>query len=213
VWISDRILSNGLRCGFRILQEQAMSIQHPLGATPRASRCFATLGGGCFWCLEAVYMEVTGVVDVESGYSGGQTERPDYRSVCEGRTGHAEVVRIEFDPAVISYRQILEIFFVIHDPTTLNRQGNDVGTQYRSVIFIHDADQAHIAHEVIAELAVQSPVPVVTTVLPAPVYWRAETGHQEYFAHNPHAGYCAFVVAPKVDKFRKTFAALKKKNA
>ena len=190
-----------------------MSIQHPLAAAPRPGFAFATLGGGCFWCLEAVYMEVDGVVDVESGYSGGRTERPDYRSVCEGRTGHAEVVRIEFDPGRISYRQILEIFFVIHDPTTLNRQGNDAGTQYRSVIFFHDVDQERIAHEVIGEAASQLSDPVVTEVLPAPAYWRAETGHQEYFPHNPHAGYCAFVVAPKVDKFRKTFVALKKKSA
>lgn len=187
-----------------------MSIAHPLAAVPRPGHAFATLGGGCFWCLEAVYVDVRGVVDVESGYSGGRVDRPTYRAVCEGRTGHAEVVRIEFDPAVISYRQLLEIFFVIHDPTTLNRQGNDVGTQYRSVIFFHDVDQERIAHEVIAEVAAASDDPVVTEVLPAPVYWRAEDYHQEYFAHNPEAGYCAYVVAPKVAKFRKTFAALNK---
>lgn len=172
----------------------------------------ATLAGGCFWCLEAVYDNLKGVVSVESGYMGGALQNPDYESVCSGRTGHAEVVQITFDPKLVTFRELLDVFFVIHDPTTLNCQGNDVGTQYRSVIFIHDADQAHIADEVIAEVAVQSPEPVVTAVLPAPVYWRAETGHQEYFAHNPHAGYCAFVVAPKVDKFRKTFAALKKTN-
>lgn len=187
-----------------------MSIQHPLGAAPRPGHQFATLGGGCFWCLEAVYMDVAGVVDVESGYSGGSLANPDYRSVCEGGTGHAEVVRIEFDPQRISYRQILEVFFAIHDPTTLNRQGNDVGTQYRSVIYWHDAAQQDVARAVLAEAAAALPRPVVTELLPAPAYWRAETAHQEYFRHNPNAGYCAFVVAPKVDKFRKVFAALRK---
>ena len=184
-----------------------MSIKQPLAAEPRSGNEFATLGGGCFWCLEAVYEELAGVVDVESGYAGGQSAQPTYEQVCGGRTGHAEVVRIEFDPARISYREILEVFFVIHDPTQLNRQGNDVGTQYRSVIFLHSDEQRRTAGEVIAELQGQVPGKVVTEVLPAPAYYRAETYHQEYFRHNPAQGYCMFVVAPKVEKFRKTFAS------
>jgi len=183
-----------------------MSIAHPLGPAPRAGHEFATIGGGCFWCTEAVYMEVRGVIDVESGYSGGPGRNPTYRAVCEGNTGHAEVVRLEFDPAVISYREILEIFFVIHDPTTLNRQGNDAGTQYRSVIFFHDEEQERVAQQVMAEAAKELDDPIVTELLAAPEYFRAENYHQEYFRHNPNAGYCAFVVAPKVAKFRKTFA-------
>ncbi|MGZ9031405.1 MAG: peptide-methionine (S)-S-oxide reductase MsrA [Burkholderiaceae bacterium] len=189
-----------------------MSIAHPLSPNPRSGHEFATLGGGCFWCLEAVYEELEGVVDVESGYAGGQVSRPTYEQVCGGATGHAEVVRIEFDPAVISYREILEVFFVIHDPTQLNRQGNDVGTQYRSVIFIHSDEQRGIASDVIAELEPQVAGKVATEVKPAPDYFRAEMHHQEYFRHNAAQGYCMFVVAPKVAKFRKTFAAKRKKS-
>ena len=189
-----------------------MSIKHPLAAQPRPGHEFATLGGGCFWCLEAVYEELEGVVDVESGYSGGGVVNPTYRAVCDGTTGHAEVVRIEFDPAKISYREILEVFFVIHDPTTLNRQGNDVGTQYRSVIFTHGDAQKATAGAVIAEAQAALKGKIVTQVVPAEAYYRAETYHQEYFRHNPAQGYCMFVVAPKVEKFRKTFAA-KRKNA
>ena len=184
-----------------------MSIRNPLGGEPAPGHEFATLGGGCFWCLEAVYEELAGVVDVESGYAGGQVAAPTYEQVCGGRTGHAEVVRIEFDPARISYREILEVFFVIHDPTQLNRQGNDVGTQYRSVIFVHSEEQRRVAAEVIAELQSQASGTVVTEVLPAPDYYRAETDHQEYFRHNSGQGYCMFVVAPKVEKFRRTFAS------
>jgi len=184
-----------------------MSIKHPLAPQPRAGHEFATLGGGCFWCLEAVYEELAGVIDVESGYAGGPVAAPTYEQVCSGRTGHAEVVRVEFDPARISYREILEVFFVIHDPTQLNRQGNDIGTQYRSVIFVHSDEQLRVAAEVIAELQSQSSGKVVTEVLPAPAYYRAETGHQEYFRHNPGQGYCMIVVAPKVEKFRRTFAS------
>lgn len=180
-----------------------MSIRNPLGAAPRPGHQFATLGGGCFWCLEAVFEELDGVVDVESGYSGGQVRDPEYRQVCDGTTGHAEVVRIEFDTARIGYRQILEVFFAIHDPTTLNRQGNDIGDQYRSVIFTHDDAQRALAEAVIAEAQLHYRSPIVTQVLPAPVYYRAETYHQEYFRHNAAQGYCMFVVAPKVQKFRK----------
>jgi peptide-methionine (S)-S-oxide reductase len=187
-----------------------MSIAHPLAATPRPGHAFATLGGGCFWCTEAVYLEIKGVVDVESGYAGGTSPNPSYNAVCSGTTGHAEVVRIEFDPAVITYRQILEIFFTIHDPTTLNRQGNDVGTQYRSVIYFHTPEQQETAKEVIAEVAEAWPSKVVTQLEPVPAYYRAETYHQEYFPNNPNQGYCAAVVGPKVAKFRKTWASFRK---
>lgn len=190
-----------------------MSIQHPLSAQPRPGTEFATLAGGCFWCLEAVFEDVEGVVDVESGYTGGSSERPSYRQVCEGTTGHAEVVRIEFDSARISYRELLEIFFSIHDPTTLNRQGNDVGTQYRSAIYVHSSEQRSVAEDVIRELQSHLKHPVVTEVADAGVYWRAEDYHQEYFRNNPAQGYCMFVVAPKVVKFRKTFAAKRRKSA
>lgn len=166
----------------------------------------ATLGGGCFWCLEAVYQELQGVQHVESGYSGGQVLNPSYEQVCSGATGHAEVVRVEFDPAVVSYRQILEIFFTIHDPTTLNRQGNDCGTQYRSVIFFQNAEQEDTARHVISEMANVWDAPIVTELSPAPVYYKAEDYHQNYYRQNPMQGYCAFVVAPKVAKFRKMFA-------
>lgn len=173
----------------------------------------ATLGGGCFWCLEAVFDDLNGVISVESGYMGGQTLNPTYEQVCGGRTGHAEVVQITFDPAVVSFREILEVFFVIHDPTTLNRQGNDSGTQYRSAIFFHSLEQKQIAQEVITNLSGARlwRDPVVTEVTPATVFYIAEDYHQEYFANNPEAGYCQFVVAPKVAKFRKHFLAKLKK--
>ena len=189
-----------------------MSIKHPLASNPRPGHEFATLGGGCFWCLEAVYEELEGVVDVESGYAGGRVPRPTYEQVCGGATGHAEVVRIEFDPGVISFREILEVFFVIHDPTQSNRQGDDVGTQYRSAIFIHSDEQRRVAAEVIDELKSHVTGQVVTEVMPVPDYYRAETRHQEYFRHNAAQGYCMFVVAPKVAKFRKTFAAKRRKS-
>lgn len=190
-----------------------MSIRNPLAPQPRPGNEFATLGGGCFWCLEAVYEELQGVVDVESGYAGGHVNNPSYRQVCNGDTGHAEVVRIEFDPARISYRGVLEVFFAIHDPTTLNRQGNDVGTQYRSVIFTHSDAQRATADDVIREAQAHYDREIVTQVLPAPEYFRAEDYHQEYFRHNPAQGYCMFVVAPKVEKFRKTFAAKRRPPA
>jgi len=165
-----------------------------------------TLGGGCFWCLEAVYEQVDGVVAVESGYSNGQAPNPTYEQVCSGRTGHAEVVRVTFDPARLPLREVLEIFFSIHDPTTLNRQGNDVGTQYRSGIYYHTPEQERIAREVLAEADAAHKGRVVTELEPERSYTRAEAYHQHYFANHPEQGYCAFVVAPKVEKFRKTFA-------
>ena len=166
----------------------------------------AILGGGCFWCLEAVYLEARGVTRVESGYMGGSTAGPTYEQVCAGTTGHAEVVRLEFDPSVISYRDILEIFFTIHDPTTPNRQGNDVGTQYRSVIFTTSPGQDATARKVMAEMAAVWDAPIVTQVLPAETWYKAEDYHQNYFVQHPLQGYCAFVVAPKVSKFRATFS-------
>jgi peptide-methionine (S)-S-oxide reductase len=166
----------------------------------------AILGGGCFWCVEAVYLEARGVTKVESGYMGGQVPNPSYEQVCTGTTGHAEVVRLEFDPSVISYRDILEIFFTIHDPTTPDRQGNDVGPQYRSVIFTTSPEQDATAHKVMAEMAAVWDAPIVTQIVPEETWYKAEDYHQNYFAQHPLQGYCAFVVAPKVQKFRKTFA-------
>lgn len=171
-----------------------------------------TLGGGCFWCTEAVFVGVKGIEDVESGYSNGRTVKPSYEQVCTGATGHNEVVKLTFDPAQISLREILEIFFVIHDPTTLDRQGNDRGTQYRSGIYFSTPEQETIARELIQEIA-QSGVlgsPIVTEVLPVNNYWPAEDYHQDFFENNPGQGYCVAVAAPKVAKFRKTFARLVK---
>ena len=167
-----------------------------------------TLGGGCFWCTEAVFVKVRGVTDVESGYSNGQASRPSYEEVCSGRTGSNEVVKLTYDPEEITLREILEIFFVIHDPTTLNRQGNDAGTQYRSGIYYATPEQKQVADDFIGQLS-QDKVfdkPIVTEVLPQANYWPAETYHQDYFENNPNQGYCVAVAGPKVAKFRKTFA-------
>jgi peptide-methionine (S)-S-oxide reductase len=166
----------------------------------------ALLGGGCFWCLDAVYRQMRGVLGVECAYAGGRQADPSYEQVCAGTSGHAEVVRIEFDPGQIGYRDLLEVFFTIHDPTTLNRQGNDVGSQYRSVIFYQDARQQASARQVVAEMANVWDAPIVTELLPATPYYRAEQEHQDYFRQHPLQGYCAFVVEPKVAKFRKMFA-------
>lgn len=165
-----------------------------------------TLGGGCFWCLEAVFEHVQGVTAVESGYCNGLTERPTYDQVCSGQTGHAEVVRLCYDESQVSLRELLEIFFAVHDPTTLNRQGNDVGTQYRSGVYYHDEAQAGVARDVLAELQQALGGRVVTELQPVARYTRAEDYHQHYFANHPGQGYCAFVVAPKLEKFRRTFA-------
>ncbi|MGZ5848342.1 MAG: peptide-methionine (S)-S-oxide reductase MsrA [Ramlibacter sp.] len=168
------------------------------------------LGGGCFWCTEAVYVNVRGVTDVESGYANGTVAHPTYEQVCTGTTGHNEVVKLTYDPAQISTRQILEIFFVVHDPTTLDRQGNDVGTQYRSGIYYTTDEQKQVAEEIVVEMNRDKLFgkPVVTEVLPLASYYPAEEYHQDFFAKNPHQGYCMAVAAPKVAKFRKTFAAL-----
>jgi peptide-methionine (S)-S-oxide reductase len=166
-----------------------------------------TLGGGCFWCLEAVFDQLKGVTDVVSGYAGGQVKKPTYKQVCTGMTGHAEVVQITFDPDVVSFKDILHIFFTIHDPTTLNRQGADVGTQYRSAIFYHSPDQKAMAEQVIAEMTKAGiwDDPIVTEVTPLATFYPAEDYHQEYFVNNPSQGYCRVVIAPKVAKFRQKY--------
>ncbi|HEX9929622.1 MAG TPA: peptide-methionine (S)-S-oxide reductase MsrA [Pyrinomonadaceae bacterium] len=173
----------------------------------------ATLGAGCFWCVEAVFDDLKGVGDVVSGYSGGEIENPTYREVCSGSTGHAEVIQIKFNPREISFRDILRVFFTVHDPTTLNRQGGDVGTQYRSAIFYHSPEQKQIAHEVIEEITAERIYdnPIVTEVTEFAEFYPAEDYHQEYFANNPTQPYCAAVVAPKVRKFRDKFADRLKK--
>lgn len=175
----------------------------------QSGREVATLAGGCFWCLEAVYDQIKGVETVESGYIGGDVANPTYEAVCGGGTGHAEAVRITFDTQAISYQELLEIFFVIHDPTTLNRQGNDVGTQYRSAIFYHSPQQKQTAESLITAFNQEKlyPAPIVTQVVPAAEWYEAEAYHQEYFVRNPLQGYCQFVIGPKVAKFRKQFAA------
>lgn len=169
----------------------------------------ATLAGGCFWCLEAVFDELEGVQDVVSGYAGGSVPHPSYKQVCNGDTGHAEVVQVTFDPAVLSYRDLLKVFFAIHDPTTLNRQGADVGTQYRSAIFTHSDEQEKVVDEVIAELNAEKIYddPIVSEVVPAEAFYPAEDYHQEYFRRNPNQGYCRMIIAPKVAKFRKEYLA------
>ncbi|HVF50147.1 MAG TPA: peptide-methionine (S)-S-oxide reductase MsrA [Pyrinomonadaceae bacterium] len=175
----------------------------------------ATLGGGCFWCVEAVFNELEGVERAVSGYAGGASPNPTYAQVCSGATGHAEVVEVEFDPRVVSYKEILEVFFTVHDPTTLNRQGEDRGTQYRSVIFYHDAEQKRVAEEVIAEMSAANiwDAPIVTELAPLEAFYRAEDYHQEYFKQNPAQGYCRAVVAPKVSKFRQRYQHRLKSSA
>jgi peptide-methionine (S)-S-oxide reductase len=175
----------------------------------------AILGGGCFWCTEAAFTELKGVETVQSGYAGGDVVNPSYQQVCTGRTGHAEVVEVKFDPAVISYDDILRVFFTIHDPTTLNRQGGDSGTQYRSVIFYTDEAQHESAKKIIKEFTESGAWSgkIVTEVSPAPVFYRAEPEHDQYFARNPYAGYCQAVIAPKVAKLRKAFSERLRKAA
>lgn len=167
----------------------------------------ATLAGGCFWCLEAVFDDLKGVTDVVSGYAGGTVRNPSYEAVCTGRTGHAEVIQIKFDPSAVSFHDILNVFFTIHDPTTLNRQGNDVGTQYRSAIFYHSAEQKAVAEQTIAEFNAAHVwnAPIVTEVKPIDTFYAAEEYHQEYYKNHPDQGYCRIVIAPKVAKFRKHF--------
>ena len=167
----------------------------------------ATLAAGCFWCVEAVFDDLVGVEDVVSCYSGGHTENPTYKEVCSETTGHAEVVQITFDPSQLSFKELLQVYFTVHDPTTLNRQGGDIGTSYRSAIFYHSDEQKRVAQEVIAEITAEGVYdsPIVTEVTAFDKFWPAEDYHQEYFARNPNQGYCQFVVEPKVQKFRKHF--------
>jgi peptide-methionine (S)-S-oxide reductase len=173
-----------------------------------AERQLATLGGGCFWCLEAVYLGLRGVTGVMSGYSGGHVQNPTYEQVCGKKTGHAEVVQVSFDPDQISYEDLLRVFFTIHDPTTKDRQGNDVGPQYRSVIFTHDDTQRASAEKITAEIAAANiwPDRIVTEIKPLEKFWPAEPEHHDYFNRNPWSGYCRAVIAPKVQKFRKSFS-------
>ncbi len=175
----------------------------------------ATLGGGCFWCVEAVYREAQGVTSVVSGYMGGRKPNPTYQDVCSGTTGDVEVVQVTYDSAQIRFREVLEIFFATHDPTTLNQQGNDIGTQYRSVIFYHSPEQRLVAEELIRELSTKKAFadPIVTAIEPASEFYQAEDYHQQYFENHPSQPYCAFVVAPKVQKFRKKFAERAKAGA
>lgn len=184
--------------------------------SPNASQLeSATLAGGCFWCLDAVYLKLEGVHKVISGYMGGHVDRPTYRQVCEGDTGHAEVVQVQYDPAVLTYRDLLDVFFTIHDPTTLNRQGNDVGTQYRSAIFTHSESQRETAQKVISELSAAGAFSgaIVTEVTPVTAFYPAEDYHQDYFSRNAEQPYCQFVVLPKVTKFRKRFPSRVKQTA
>lgn len=179
----------------------------PLPHSAASHTEIATLGGGCFWCIEPIYQDLKGVLKVESGYTGGRTANPTYRDICTGMTGHAEVIQVTFDPAVISYGDILRIFFGVHDPTTLNRQGNDSGTQYRSVIYYHSPAQKKVAEEV--KVAAQDvwDDPIVTEISPLGPYYKAEAYHQNYFKDNPNQPYCSIVIAPKVRKFREMMAA------
>nr|WP_315198077.1 peptide-methionine (S)-S-oxide reductase MsrA [uncultured Aquabacterium sp.] len=182
------------------------------GADRLAAMQEATFGGGCFWCIEAAFNRLQGVVHAQSGYSNGEHPMPDYEAVCTGRTGHTEVVRVQFDPTRISYQQLLEVFFFLHDPTTLNRQGNDIGTQYRSGIYTHSSEQAAQARALIEQLNASGvfAAPIVTEVEPVDNYHAAEAYHQGYAAQHPHQGYCAMVVRPKLDKFERTFSELLK---
>lgn len=171
----------------------------------------ASLGGGCFWCIEPVFQDLRGVLKVESGYMGGKTLNPTYRDVCSGMTGHAEIIQVTFDPSVISFRQLLDVFFTVHDPTTLNRQGNDVGTQYRSVVFYHSEQQRMDAEAAKAAASAIWPNPIVTEISPAQTWYKAEGYHQDYYKNNPYQGYCQIVIAPKVRKFREKWADLVRK--
>lgn len=175
----------------------------------------ATIGGGCFWCVEAVYLDLDGVRSVKSGYAGGHVPNPTYEEVCGKRTGHAEVVQIDYDPAVLSYEDLLRVFFTVHDPTTKDRQGNDIGPQYRSIILTHDDSQAAAARAIMAEVAAAHlwPAPLVTEVQPLETFWPAEAEHDNYFNRTPWSGYCQVIIAPKVAKFRKQFASRLKRPA
>ena len=190
-------------CGGAAAEEPGFNAQSPIiGVREEApmGHAYALLGGGCFWCLEAVFEKLPGVIDVVNGYAGGTRNNPTYEEVCAGETGHAEVVRIEYDPSVVKFEKLLELFWKIHDPTTLNRQGADIGTQYRSVIFYYDDVQKNAAEAAMAVEQKQYEQPIVTQLLPAPVFWRAEDYHQDYFRNHPENAYCQIVIAPKIRK-------------
>ena len=196
----------GDEVGPAVVQED--EVNEPAPTDPQPREALATFGGGCFWCTEAVFQELEGVLAVESGYSGGGTEEPTYEEVCAGLTGHAEAVQVRYDPSRVSYAQILEVFFKTHDPTTLNRQGADFGTQYRSVVFVHDPAQRETAEKIRRDLDASGAYdgPIVTEVVDFEAWFPAEDHHQDYFASNPGAGYCRAVIQPKLEKFRKVFA-------
>lgn len=209
-----------LATGLAACRRQETAAVTPMNPTPppaasSAPLQLATLGAGCFWCVEAVYQRLEGVASVESGYAGGKVANPSYEQVCSGETGHAEVCQIRFDPAKISFTDVLKVFFSVHDPTTLNRQGNDVGTQYRSVIFYHDQEQKDTAEKIKTELDASGAFdrPIVTQIVPYAQFYKAEDYHQNYFNDNPRQPYCRMVVAPKVEKFEKVFQDKLKKDA
>ncbi len=190
------------------------SVQTNVPATPPSNTTeIATLGAGCFWCIEPIFQDLNGVSKVESGYSGGRSQNPTYKEVCSGMSGHAEVIQVAFDPAIISFREILEVFFTVHDPTTLNRQGNDVGTQYRSVIYYHSEQQKNIAEEVKLASKEIWDDPIVTEISAMDQFYVAEAYHQNYYKTNPNQGYCSIIIAPKVKKFRQKWAAKLKIDA
>jgi peptide-methionine (S)-S-oxide reductase len=195
------------------LQQKGPNVTESQPTGPAGESQVATFGGGCFWCVEAVFLELDGVASVESGYAGGSVENPTYEQVCTGATGHAEVCQIRFDTARIGYADLLEVFFKVHDPTTLDRQGNDVGTQYRSAIFYHDDAQKKLAEEVKQKLDVSGAwdAPIVTEIVPFEVFYKAEAYHQDYFRRNPEQAYCRAVIRPKMEKFRKAFEDERKK--
>ncbi|MEN9414873.1 MAG: hypothetical protein RLZ62_1177 [Bacteroidota bacterium] len=185
---------------------QKMTTSTNTEPVPSGQTEIATLGGGCFWCVEAVYQELRGVLKVESGYTGGRISNPTYREVCSGMTGHAEVVQVTFDPAQVSYADVLRVFFTVHDPTTLNRQGNDVGTQYRSVIYYHSEQQRETAEAIKKEASEAWDDPIVTEISAMETFYKAEEYHQNYYRDNPNQGYCSYIITPKVKKFREKFA-------
>jgi len=203
------VLAVGLAAagGFMATRARAAKPKEQQTMTDPKATAVATFGGGCFWCMDAIFRELKGVALVESGFSGGAAANPSYEEVCGGDTGHAEVVQIHYDPAQVKYEELLEVFWKTHDPTTLNQQGNDVGTQYRSVIFYHDEAQHKLAVHYKKALDAEHvwPKPIVTQIVPFKAFYRADDHHQDYYLNNPHAGYCLFVIRPKVDKFRKVF--------
>lgn len=195
---------------FETIHKLYMQIIQNHTANPNIMLETTTLGGGCFWCVEAVFQDIRGVHSVESGYTGGKYDHPTYKEVCSGLSGHAEVIQVKFDPSIVSYEDLLRVFFTVHDPTTLNRQGNDVGTQYRSVIYYHSEAQKSSAEAIMQEAQAIWDAPIVTELSPIGKYFKAEDYHQNYYKDNPNQGYCSFIIAPKVRKFRDKYRHLLK---